>query len=235
MTEDDDNEELAALLGNPANAEPCATFPHDRMGTVEPGIYAWHGDDEADRILGAVLGEPLHPLFVDAAGATSFQTGRASAATLESAIGRTHLHGSTQASTFRRSLAAVLWNELGLRCDRPKRLDAESNARLTAWMLEHLSVVAVPCPNRRRLAYAAESVRSFVDPPFNLSGYSSSPARRVVRRLRKRYFSLATADDERIRRIVDMERLVKLDPDGGEFLRRRLQQEIEKLSTEWAS
>jgi hypothetical protein len=46
---------------------------------------------------------------------------------------------------------------------------------------------------------------------------------------------LATADDERIRRIVDMERLVALDPDGGEFLRRRLQQELEKPTTEWAS
>jgi hypothetical protein len=235
MTDDDFSPNLAALLGDPAHAESCATFPLDPVLAAQPGIYAWHGDAEADRFFGAILGEPLHPLFVDAAGATSFRTGRANSATLDSAIGRTHLHGSTQSSSFRRSLAAVLFKELGLRCDRPKQLADDSNARLTAWMREHLGVVTVPFGNRRGLAYTAEAMRDLLDPPFNLTGYAATPARRVIRARRKRYFSLATADDERIRRIADMERLVELDPEGSDFLRRRIAQEFEKLHREWAS
>jgi hypothetical protein len=226
---------VARLLADPANAEPCATYPIDPDGARRPGIHAWHGDAEADRVLGAVLGASLHPLFVDHAGGMSFRTRRASAATLQSAIGRTHLRGGTQGSSFRRSLAALLWNELGLRCDRPKRLDAASNERLTSWMLEHLSVVTVPYMDRWLLTHAFDFSSRWINPPFNLTGYGPSRARRVIRQQRKRYFSLATADDERIRRIVDMERLVELDPDGSEFLRRRIAQEFDKLQQEWAS
>jgi len=226
---------LATYLGDPANAEPCAGFPRDPAGAARPGMYAWHGDAEADRVFGAALGQPLNPLLVDAAGATSLRTGRATAATMKSVVSRTHLRGTTQSSSFRRSLAAVLWNELDLRCDRSKRLDFESNARLTAWMLEHLSVVLVHFDNRTSLARFAELMNRYLDPPFNLTGYRPSPARQVIRSRRKQHFSLATADDERIRRIADMQRLVDLDPDGGAFLRRRLQQELEKLGRECAS
>jgi hypothetical protein len=235
MPEDDFHIRLAAALYDPANAERCATFPLDPSGVLEAGIYAWHGDPEADRALDAVIGAPLHPLFVDAAGAVSLRTGRARAATLESAIGRTHLRGSTQASSFRRSLAAVLWDELGLRCDRPKRLDRASNARLTVWMLEHLRVVTIAFGDRFALAQAAEAVRQYLDPPFNLVGYPHRPARNVIRARRRRHFALSTADTERCDRIADMRRLVELDPDGAAFLRRRIVQELGKLGRECAS
>jgi hypothetical protein len=230
-----DAAELAAWLGDPANAEPCATFPLDRAGVAGPGVYAWHGDAVASEIVGLVLGSHVHPLFVDQAGGRSVRTNRASSATLESAIGRTHLRGSTQASSFRRSLAAVLWNELDLRCERPKRLDAESNTRLTAWMLEHLSVATLPVDDRLALTLVTSHIADRLDPPCNLVNQPTRPARQLLRKLRAKYFTLATADDERIRRIADMERLVALDPEGGDFLRRRLQQEVEKLQTEWAS
>src|SRR5690349_24732905 len=124
---------LADWLGDPANAEPCATFPLDPCGSLDPGVYAFHGDAVASEVVGLVLRCHVQPLYVDHAGGVSLRTHRASAATLESAIGRTHLRGHTQASSFRRSLAAVLFNELDLRCDRPKRLDAASNQRLTKW------------------------------------------------------------------------------------------------------
>jgi hypothetical protein len=233
--DDSDTETLAAWLGDPANAEPCATFPTDAGAAAGPGTYAFHGDAEASEVVGLVLGSPVQPLFVDQAGGSSLRTHRASGATLKSAIGRTHLRGTTQASSFRRSLAAVLWNELDLRCERPKHLDAESNARLTEWMLEHLSVATQPFEDRATLTVVARDIALRLDPQFNLVGHRPSPARRRIRKLRTRYFRLATADDERIRRIVDMERLVALEPEGGEFLRRRLQQEVEKLKTEWAS
>jgi hypothetical protein len=230
-----DAAKLAAWLGDPANAEPCATFPLDAGAVAVPGIYVFHGDAVASEVVGLVLRCHVRPLFVDQAGGRSSRTHRASGATLESAIGRTHLRGSTLASSFRRSLAAVLWNELELRCERPKRLDAESNARLTGWMLEHLSVATLAFDDRITLTLLASDIAHRLDPHCNLVNHPNCAARRRLRKLRARYFTLATADDERIRRIVDMERLVALDPEGGEFLRRRLQQELEKLQTEWAS
>jgi hypothetical protein len=95
-------EYVAALLADRRCAQPCATFPLDASAASSPGVYAFHGDAEADRLLGAVLGEPLHPLLADHAGGMSFRTRRASSATLKSAVGRTHLRGSTQSSSFRR-------------------------------------------------------------------------------------------------------------------------------------
>ena len=230
-----DASKLAAWLADPANAEPCATFPLDAGGVGGPGIYTFHGDAVASEVVGLVLHSHVHPLFVDQAGGRSLRTHRASGTTLESAVGRTHLRGSTLASSFRRSLAAVLWNELELRCEHPKRLDAGSNARLTAWMLEHLSVATLPFEDRVTLPLLASDIAHRLDPHLNLVNHPNCEARRRLRKLRARYFTLATADDERIRRIVDMERLVALDPEGGDFMRRRLQQELEKLQREWAS
>jgi hypothetical protein len=230
-----DAAKLADWFGDAANAEPCATFPLDPCGALDPGIYAFHGDAVANEVIGLVVGCHVSPLFVDHAGGRSPRTGRASGATLESAVGRTHLGGTTQSSSFRRSLAAVVWDELDLRCERPKRLDTESNRRLTAWMVEHLGVVTMPFLDRSSLTVLAADIGHRLAPHFNLTGYPNCAARQRIRELRSRHFKLATADDERIQRITDMQRLAKLDPGDGDFLRRRIQQEVEKLKTDRAS
>src|SRR4051794_9223813 len=175
---------MAEWLRVPANAEPCSTFPRVAMRAAAPGVYAWHGDAVANEIIGGVLGCPLRPLYVDQAGSSSRTGKRASGATLTSAIVRHHLHGNTHASRLRRALGAVLWKELSLRCDRPKYLDADSNARLSKWMVDHLSVATVAIQDRVMLWLLAEDLQDLLDPGLNLVKHrADTPGRHYLRAL----------------------------------------------------
>jgi hypothetical protein len=179
------------------NAEPCVGFPADPAGAAATGVYAFHADKVARELLAPVLGDRLEPLYVDQAGSSARRTYVASGATLGSAIARTHLRGSTTGSSFRRSVAAVLWDELDLHCVAPKRLGPESNARLTAWMLAHLRVATVVVHDIASLWLISEYIGHRLDPPFNLDGYAHSPQRERIRALRTRHFSSLSADDGR--------------------------------------
>jgi hypothetical protein len=195
-------------------------------------VCAWHGDAFAANLVELSLGEDDGPLFVEQVGAVSARTARASGATLQSRIVRTQLHGSTQASTLRRSFAALLWKELDLRCTRPRTLDAESNARLTAWMVEHLSVATYPIDDRPALKlYEADAVRR-LDPVLNLVDVANTPGRRQLRALRRKHLSVSSADVERIERLLKLHAAASAGGDGSDFLRRRLEHEQRRLAAQ---
>jgi hypothetical protein len=195
---------MVEWLGEPANAEPCAGFPADPAGAAAPGVYAFHIDDVARERFAPVLGDRAGALYVDQAGSSARRTYVASGATLGSAIARTHLRGSTMGSSFRRSVAALLWDELDLHCVATKRLGPESNARLTAWMLAHLRVATVIVDDIASLWLIGEYVGHRLDPPLNLDGYANSPERERVRALRTRHFSSIRADDNRRARFQEL-------------------------------
>jgi hypothetical protein len=199
---------MVERLGAVDNSEPCAAFPADPAGAATPGVYAFHPDDVARELLAPVLGDRVEPLYVDQAGSSARRTFVASGATLGSAIARTQLRGSTTGSSFRRSVAAVLWDELDLHCVAPKRLGPESNARLTAWMLAHLRVSAVVVDDIASLWLISEYIGHRLDPPFNLDGYANSPQRARVRALRTRHFSSLSADDGRGARFRELRAFV---------------------------
>ncbi len=198
---------MVEWLRDPGHAEPCAGFPADGSSAASPGVYAFHADGIAQRVLARALGETPGPLYVDQAGSSSRRTHVASGATLGSAVARTHLRGSTVASSFRRSVAALLWHELDLCCDAPKRLTPASNARLTAWMLEHLRVATVAVDDRSSLWLIGQYVGHCLDPPLNLDGYENDPVRRHIRELRTRHFS-ATTTDLRVERFRELRTFV---------------------------
>lgn len=227
---------MAAWLRDPANAEPCATFPRVTMRVAAPGLYAWHGDAVANEIIGRVLGCPLQPLYVDQAGSDSRTGKRASGATMKSAIARHHLNGNTHASNLRRSLGAVLWHELSLRCDRPKYLDAESNARLSKWMLDHLSVATVAIQDRGMLWLLADDLRELLDPGLNLvKNRPHTAGRHKLLALRTQHFSYRSADASRADRLLDLRAFAAAQDTGTEFLQRRLAHEERRLGKEAAS
>src|SRR5690242_3946179 len=103
---------MVEWLRDPDNAEPCRDFPADGSSAAEPGVYAFHADAVARKRFARALGDAARPLYVDQAGSSGRRTHVASGATLGSAVARTHLRGSTVASSFRRSVAALLWHEL---------------------------------------------------------------------------------------------------------------------------
>ncbi len=175
---DQEIKRLAGWIRDPANAEPCAGFPIDADLASKPGIYAWHGDDDARDLLGAALGPvETSPLYL---GRTN--------GILHTRIAREHLH-NTRSSTLRRSLATMLWEELDIRRAGRNTIDADSNARLTAWMLEHLSVSVVPVVERANVATIETDVLDHLDPPLNLVNVANSPGRTRLRALRRRHLA----------------------------------------------
>jgi hypothetical protein len=189
---DDEINEMATWLGDPRNAEPCATFPLDPVRVSAPGMYAWHGDRAANELVLETLGQSrTEPLYAGQAGAASAIAAIESGATLKSRVIGQHLRGNTRASTFRRTLGALLWDELRLTRTRPRTLDAASNARLTAWMLEHMSVATAPVLDGSRLGKIEDGILRQLDPPLNLMKVRSTPGRRTLRALRTLHMGVA--------------------------------------------
>jgi hypothetical protein len=172
---------LAEWLGDPRDAEPCAAFPVAADRGAIGGVYAWHGDEAAAALVSCALG-PVRagPLYF---GRTN--------ATLNARIVRNHLR-NTKSSTLRRSLAVLLWDDLDLRCTGPNTIDAESNIRLTQWMLEHLSVAIVPILGKSHIAQIEGDVLPLLDPPLNIVKVVNNPGRTRLRALRRLH--LAASD-----------------------------------------
>ena len=124
---------LAEWLSDPANAEPSWMLQSNDRRASQRGVLAWHGDHIALELVRNALG-PV--------GAGPLYVGRTNAA-LQLRLGPTRL-GRVKASSLRGSLAALLWDELELRCAVPYTLDEVATTRLSNWMSQHLSVTIVP-------------------------------------------------------------------------------------------
>lgn len=108
------------------------------IGLRHPGMYSWWVDDVGAATLSAGLGHQIVPglIYAGLAGATHTRSGKKSSNTLWGRIRTMHLGGRHEFSTFRRSLGSLLASAL--------LAPAIDEAALTAWMYEHLRVVAVP-------------------------------------------------------------------------------------------
>lgn len=138
-----------------------------------PGLYALYGDADVWRGLG--LGDPAdaRPLYV----------GKAEDSMVTRDL-RTHFAtGKTGWSSPRRSLAALLVDELRLvptarRPENPEpgkwthyALKVDGDQRLTAWMLDHLRLAAWPAQRAEGMLGAIErAVMQAWAPPLNLTG-----------------------------------------------------------------
>lgn len=142
-----------------------------------PGLYAIYGDEQTvRRDLGIDTG-PDNPLYVGKA---------------EESLVRRELQGhfavdpakraQTGSSTVRRTFAALLREQLGLRAV-PRNtanpghfasygLEPDGDARLTAWMHSHLFIAVWPAPhplNERLVDVESALIRHWT-PPLNLMG-----------------------------------------------------------------
>lgn len=154
-------------------------------GLDAAGLYSWWADRDARDVLSAVLGTALPDLiYAGQAGASSSRAGLTRAATLRSRVAGNHVGGNIAGSTFRRTLAALLWAHLLLEPTGSGRLDRASEQRLSAWMEEHLTVRLVPVDDRDALAGLEVAVLHALDPPLNLVHMPPSPVRTKLRSLR---------------------------------------------------
>jgi len=151
------------------------------VGLQHPGLYSWWVDHVGAATLSAGLGHQILPgiIYAGLAGATHTRSGKESSNTLWGRIGSMHLGGRHEFSTFRRSLGSILASAL--------LAPGIDEAALTAWMYEHLRVVAVPVADADTLDELETTVLAELDPPLNLMKVPKTPVRRRLSELRRQY------------------------------------------------
>lgn len=179
-----------------AALESLAGARHDNATAValvpaSPGLYAFYGDDLAWSSLGLSPAFDDQPLYVGKAERS-----------LNGRDVRTHFAaGKTGSSTVRRSLAALLADELGLvavprNTAKPDGsanfgLDPASDARLSGWMGQRLSLATWTKHGDAPLDDIETAVVGRLRPPLNLDKVGEPRAR--LRAARKRMADLARA------------------------------------------
>lgn len=162
-----------------AALSPSEFLARGPEGMKVPGLYSWWVDDTGADDLSKGLGLTVDPglIYAGLAGATRWPSGRPSSNTLWSRISGMHLGGRHEFSTFRRTLGSILASA--------REEPGIDETRLTAWMTEHLKVVAVPFDHADTLGRLEEDVLTRLDPPLNLKGMTKTPTRRRLTELRQ--------------------------------------------------
>lgn len=145
-----------------------------------PGLYSWWADADGAADLTVGLRHPIEPglIYAGLAGATR-SGGRKSKNTLWGRIKTMHLGGRHEFSTFRLSLGSVLAESRG-----EEEIDEPA---LTAWMHEHLRLIAVPVDDADTLGDVETEVLQQLDPALNLDKVARNALRIQLSALRKKY------------------------------------------------
>ena len=166
------------LTETSAALAPSEFVARGPLGLKVPGLYSWWVDPDGARDLSVGLGQHLEPglIYAGLAGATRWPSGRRSTNTLWSRISGMHLGRRHEFSTFRRTLGSVLASA---------RHAAEiDEVKLSAWMSEHLTVVAIPFDDADTLGHLEDDVLRELDPPLNLQGMKKTETRQRLTELR---------------------------------------------------
>lgn len=172
---------IDALTDRTRAQSPAEFLERNGVGLRCPGLYSWwideHGAVELTRGLGWEVSEGL--LYAGLAGATRSRSGLKSKNTLWGRIRGMHLGGRHEFSTFRLSLGSVLASTRG----EP----AIDEHKLTAWMHQHLRVLAIPFQDADTLGELETDVLRALDPPLNLDKVPKNPLRARLSELRRQH------------------------------------------------
>ena len=176
---------LVDQLRDPAFRVSARDWPGGLTDLHLPGLYAWwvdaDGGADLSTGLGLSVGEGL--IYAGQAGAGG------SSATLRSRIGSNHIRGNVYGSTFRWTLSSILERRIGLTAIGRRRMDSASEALLTSWITEHLSISAVPLSDRLGLLANETETLRLLDPPLNIQGMPQSQHRLRLSALRSSFGS----------------------------------------------
>lgn len=169
------------LRGHTAAQTPAEFLATNGAGTRMPGLYSWWVDSAGARDLTAGLGHSVEPglIYAGLAGATRSRSGRKSTNTLWGRIRGMHLGGRYTFSTFRLSLGSILAAP-----HDHEQIDEES---LTAWMHQHLRVIAIPVEDADTLDSLETGVLGALDPPLNLDKRPKNELRASLSVLRRQH------------------------------------------------
>jgi hypothetical protein len=161
------DEVIAALRATPMPVAQAMKSADKGGLPAEPGFYAWWAE------LGSMPSVPKNP-HPTSSGMTLFYVGispssASSSQTIRSRVLNNHLRGNLGSSTFRKTLAALLLEELDL---YPREtttkvvLPKDENARLSSWQGKHLALTWCVTPQ----PWVTEPpVIAALGPPLNLA------------------------------------------------------------------
>lgn len=187
----DHSDALHVMRALAARPHPLAEVRTDRLAAVpaERGLYAWWRRSAVD-LPGVPAAEPRSsddaPLVEGLLYVGISPDKASSGARLRSRL-RQHLQGRIGSSTVRRTLAALLRDELGLRpgwAGKHPTMSPDEEARLSAWQDEHLLVGWVAHPEPWLIEGA---VIDRFGPPMNLDGNRRHPFHPVLKERRARF------------------------------------------------
>lgn len=173
---------FVAMLTDESRAVPATDFlERGSEGLRLPGLYSWWVDDSGASDLATGLDAPIARglIYAGLAGATRWPSGKRSTNTLWLRITGMHLGGRHEFSTFRLTLGSILASATGY-----STIDEEA---LTAWMKQHLKVLAVPYDDADTLGRLEDDVLTKIDPPLNLKGMDPTPIRKRLTELRRNH------------------------------------------------
>jgi len=183
-----DARDAIADLDESPTIVPACDWPAEIACLDQPGLYVWWVDDAGAADLSRGLGLAVAPgcIYAGQAGATFWPSGKNTDNTLGKRIGQLHLGGKVRGSTFRHTLAAILYEQLGVQVRASMRITPASEKALTAWMYGHLSVAVYSHEDRDTLSSLEHVMLQRLNPPLNLSHMSATPVRARLSELRRR-------------------------------------------------
>jgi hypothetical protein len=166
---------------------PARDWPAGLECQQRSGLYAWWVDEVGAADLSRGLGLTILPgrIFAGQAGATKWPSGKSVDTTLGKSIGQMHLGGRVRISTFRWTLASILFAQLDVQVQGSMLITVSSEAALTDWMREHLSVAVHPHDGRDTLGGLHHALLERLDPPLNLGHMPPTAVRAQVTELRR--------------------------------------------------
>ena len=178
---------IADLDEHPTLVRAC-DWPADLTGLDHPGLYTWWVDDEGAADLEAGLGMELagRRIYAGQAGATRWPSGSPTSNTLGKRIGQMHLGGKVRMSTFRWTLAAILFERLDVQVRASMVIAPSSEEALSEWMGRHLSAAVHVHDDRGSLEGLERQLLELFDPPLNLRHMQPTPQRLRLTELRRR-------------------------------------------------
>ena len=178
---------IADLAGAPTLVS-ARDWPAGVTCLDRPGLYAWCVDAAGAADLARGLGFAVDAgcIYAGLAGATWWPSGKTTDQTLGRRIGQMHLGGKVRMSTFRWTLASLLFDQLEMQVQASMLITPASEQALSEWMREHLCVAVHPYDDRDTLAELEHAVLERLDPPLNLRHMQPTPVRARLTQLRRR-------------------------------------------------
>jgi hypothetical protein len=167
---------------------PVRDWPAGLTCLHRPGLYAWWVDETGAADLSRGLGLTVAPgrIYAGQAGATKWPSGKAGDNTLGKRVGQMHLGGKVRMSTFRWTLASLLFKQLDVEVQAAMVITPSSEQALTEWMREHLSIAVHPHDDRDTLGGLEHAILERLEPSLNPGHLPLTPVRERLTELRRR-------------------------------------------------